>query len=100
MSKCIQGIQDIKRNTKYQAATSPAQDYGHAFPWPAHARPWAWAGPAAAGYFVFILYISDLLDISWIYLDIQRTILGYLFRVFFVYVLVYFGYMGSWGVAS
>ena len=42
-------------NTKNQAAAGPAQAKGLAGP--ARARPLAWAGPAAAWYFVSILYI-------------------------------------------
>ena len=58
------------------------------------------AGPAAAWYFAFISYI---LDILWIYLDILFVYVWYLFGIFLVYVfgnclayvLVYFWYIFS-----
>ena len=43
---------------------------------PARAWPWAWAGPGAAWYFVLILYILDILDVSWMYLDICLVYFG------------------------
>ena len=48
-----QGMQDT-----YTTPSDMAQAQGRASPWPAHARPWARAGLAAAWYVVFILYVS------------------------------------------
>ena len=75
--KALKYMQDMSKiNTKYQAAAGPAQARpkpGAARSGAGRARLRAWAGPAAAWYFVFIL---DILDISWIYL--------YIFLVFFL----------------
>ena len=60
---CSRYIQDIQDEYKIPSGSRP----GRAGPGLACAWPWAWAGPAASWYFVFILYMSD---ISWIYLDI------------------------------
>ena len=44
-----------KEDTNYQVAAGPG---------PGPALPLAWAGPAAAWYFVFILYIFDVFEYS------------------------------------
>ena len=72
-NKCIRIhliLQDIQHQKKYQAATAPTQAQGRAQAVLGPAGPWAWAGPAAAWYLVFILYILDILDIFWIDLNI------------------------------
>ena len=59
-----------KLNTKYQAAAGPARPGPSPGPRPGR------AGPAAAGYFVFIL---GILDIPWIYLY-NLNIFGYIWN--------------------
>jgi hypothetical protein len=53
-------------------------EHGWSIAGPAQAQ----GGPAADWYFVFILYILDILDMSWIYLDM----FGYMFGIFVWYI--------------
>ena len=55
-------------NAKYPAAVGPNQAQGRAQAGPGPARRRAWAVPAAAWHFVFILYTLYTLDMSWLYI--------------------------------
>ena len=62
-------IQDIQSKYKIQSGSRPGPSQGPRGPGPARARPLAWAGPAAAWYFVFtsyILYILYIFGYIWI----------------------------------
>ena len=63
ISKDIQDIQDIQSKYKMPSGSRPGPSQGPRGPGPARARPLAWAGPAAAWYFVFTLYILYILYI-------------------------------------
>ena len=87
--KCIQDIQDtqdmqdIQDRYKIPSGNRP-KPKGRARAGPEPARPWAWAGPAAAWYFVSILYILHILyilDVHWICLEILWVYCCYIFGI-------------------
>ena len=78
--KYIQDLPNIYKvfriSTRYQAAVGPAHAQGRARAGLGPARAGGWAGPAAALYFVCVLYI-------WIYLDVCLTFFLYIFEYIF-----------------
>ena len=71
LSQYRQDVLDMKDNYKIPSGSRSGPSPGPRGSQAGVCGPCAWAGPAAAWYFVFILYIWE---ISWMYLDISEYI--------------------------